>query len=59
MAKVTLIQTNFTSGELSPRVSARVDIARYNNGAKEVTNGFPWVQGGITIPVGHLVYGRD
>lgn len=58
MAKVTLIQTNFTSGELSPRVSARVDIARYNNGAKEITNGFPQVQGGITYRWGTRFMGE-
>ena len=58
MAKVTLIQTNFTSGELSPRVSARVDIARYNNGAKEITNGFPQVQGGIAYRWGTRFMGE-
>ena len=38
MAKVIPIQTNFTAGELSPRVNSRVDIAKYNNGLKVAEN---------------------
>jgi len=34
MARLTPIQTNFTAGELSPRVRSRIDIAKYNNGLK-------------------------
>jgi hypothetical protein len=38
MAKVRLIQTNLSSGELSPQARGRVDIARYNNGAETTRN---------------------
>jgi len=46
MARFTLIQTNFTAGELSPRMYGRVDIARYQNGAKTMENVWPVVHGG-------------
>lgn len=46
MARVTPIQTNFTAGELSPRVGSRVDIAKYNNGLKRGENLQFLVQGG-------------
>lgn len=38
MARITPIQTNFTAGELSPRVQSRIDIAKYNNGLKTAEN---------------------
>lgn len=41
------IQTNFTAGVLSPRLYGRVDIARYQNGAKTLENGNPLVHGGF------------
>jgi len=47
MGKVTVAQTNFTAGELSPRLRGRVDIAKYGNGAKTILNGVPTVQGGV------------
>jgi hypothetical protein len=46
MAKVVTIQTNFTAGELSPRVHSRVDIAKYNNGLKTCENVQLLVHGG-------------
>jgi hypothetical protein len=46
MAKVEPIQTNFTAGELSPRVHSRVDIAKYNNGLKACENVQLLVHGG-------------
>jgi hypothetical protein len=46
MAKVVPIQTNFTAGELSPRVHSRVDIAKYNNGLKACENVQLLVHGG-------------
>lgn len=42
-----MIQTNFTAGELSPRLMGRVDIARYQNGAKRLENALVAVQGGV------------
>lgn len=47
MGKVNLIQTNFTAGELSPRMLGRVDISRYANGAKIVENGLVMIHGGV------------
>ena len=46
MPRVTLLQTNLTAGELSPRVYGRVDIDRYPNGAKRIENAIVSVQGG-------------
>lgn len=47
MPRVTLMQTNFTAGEMSPRLLGRVDIARYANGAKTIENAYPLVHGGV------------
>mgnify|MGYP001037162664 CR=1 FL=1 len=46
MARLTLVQTNFTAGELSPRMLGRVDIARYQNGAEIIENAWPLIHGG-------------
>jgi len=46
MPRVTYLQTNFTAGELSPRLYGRVDVARYANGAKALRNALVWRQGG-------------
>jgi len=46
MGKVSIAQTNFTAGELSPRLRGRTDIAKYPNGAKTILNAIPTVQGG-------------
>lgn len=46
MPKLTTIKTNFTAGELSPRLLARVDVAKHANGAKEMYNAYPLVHGG-------------
>lgn len=43
---ITIIQTNFTAGELSPRLLGRVDIARYQNAAEEMLNAHPVIHGG-------------
>lgn len=45
--RANLIKTNFTAGEISPRLMGRVDIARYANGAKVLENGVVVVQGGV------------
>lgn len=44
--KSSLIQTNFTGGEMSPKLYGRVDIAKYNNCAKELRNVVPLIFGG-------------
>jgi hypothetical protein len=46
MPRVTVIKTNFTAGEISPRLLSRVDIARYQNGARTLYNTYPLVHGG-------------
>ena len=46
MASVHSILTNFTAGEISPRVYGRVDLAKYQNGARELTNVVVLPQGG-------------
>ena len=38
MPKVKPLQSNFSSGELSPQAAGRVDIARYPNAAKRMVN---------------------
>lgn len=40
--------TNFTAGELSPRLKGRTDYAKYFNGAAELLNFVVMPQGGIT-----------
>lgn len=45
--RVNLIKTNFTAGEISPRLMGRVDIARYANGAKRIENAVCVIQGGV------------
>lgn len=47
MAKTTIIKNNFSSGELSPVLSTRTDIAQYSNGAKQLKNCIPLVEGGV------------
>ena len=46
MPRVTQQQTNFTAGELSPRIIGRTDIDRYGNGAALIQNAYPVVHGG-------------
>lgn len=54
MPRVTHIQTNFTAGEISPRLMGRVDISRYANGAKTIENGIPLIHGGVVRRPGLL-----
>lgn len=54
MPRVSLIQTNFTAGELAPRLMGRVDIARYQNGAKTIENAHPLTHGGCLRRPGTL-----
>lgn len=48
MPSKTIMQSSFNSGELSPKVMGRVDLDRYQNGCKTVTNFIPMIQGPIT-----------
>lgn len=54
MPRLTLTQTNFTAGEISPRMLGRVDIARYQNGAEIIENAWPVVHGGCVRRDGTL-----
>ncbi len=47
MLKTNTVQTNFTSGELSPRLLGRSDIERYQNGAEIIENMHIRHQGGL------------
>ena len=40
-------QTNFTAGELTPRMMGRGDVARYQNGAEIIENALVLVHGGL------------
>jgi hypothetical protein len=48
MPKASAIQTNFTAGELSPRLEGRVDISKYFNGVKTLKNMIIHPHGGTT-----------
>jgi len=48
MPKASPILTNFTAGELSPRLDARVDFSKYYNGCAVLENMMVWPQGGAT-----------
>lgn len=47
MPKVTAVTTNFTSGELTPKMGVRIDVQRYQNGAALIENGWPIIHGGV------------
>lgn len=47
MALVTLTQSAFTAGELSPRVLGRTDMDRYAYGLKRCRNAYPVIHGGV------------
>ncbi|MBF0284554.1 MAG: hypothetical protein HQL51_08860 [Magnetococcales bacterium] len=58
MPRQSPVQTNFTAGELSPRLLGRVDQAKYANGCQVMENFIPMVHGGvITRPGTHFVAG--
>ena len=48
MARVSIINTNFTAGELSEDLFGRVDITKYQNGAATLENFIVQPHGGIT-----------
>jgi hypothetical protein len=45
--KARLLRTNFTAGELSPRLEGRPDLAKYFNGASTLENYLVYPQGGV------------
>jgi len=54
MPRVTIDQTNFTSGELSPTCYGRVDVARYQNAAENLENCIVNIHGGAERRPGKL-----
>ena len=52
MALVDILKSAFTSGELSPKMTARTDVDRYKNGAILLENFEVLAQGGITRRAG-------
>ena len=48
MSRANVIQTNFTTGEVSPLLYGRVDINKYFNGVRFLQNMLVCPQGGIT-----------
>lgn len=46
MPRVTITQTNFTAGEVSPKCYGRVDLTRYQNGAAALENIIVNIYGG-------------
>lgn len=45
---INTLKTNFTAGEISPRLRGRTDISRYYNGVETLRNCIPFVHGGAT-----------
>ena len=57
MTRINLLQTNFTSGELDPRLLGRSDLRSQENGAAKLQNVFVETTGGVRRRSGmaHLV----
>lgn len=53
-----LTQASFSSGELSPLLHARADLARYHTGLAELTNFIVLPQGGVTRRAGIQQFGK-
>ena len=47
MAKVTAVQTNFTGGEISPKLHGRIDLQKYAASCKTIENYLCFPHGGI------------
>ena len=48
MARVSSIITNFRAGEISPRLEGRIDLQKYNEAVKDLSNMVVFPQGGAT-----------
>jgi hypothetical protein len=61
MARVSIDQTNFTAGEVSPKCYGRVDVARYQNGAAAMPNCLVNLHGGAERRPGsiHIAPSKD
>ena len=58
MSKASHIQTNFTTGELSPKLFGRVDVTKYENGAETLQNFVPMPFGGAQRVPGTVFVGE-
>jgi len=58
MARVNAIQTNFTGGQISPRLFGRVDIESYRNSVKTLENMVVYPQGGAGRRFGTMYVGE-
>lgn len=47
MALTTHVQTNFSAGELTPRLFGRTDVSKYQNGCEKLENFIVFPHGGI------------
>ena len=47
MARVHPFQTNFTAGELTPKLAGQTDFKKYQNGVAELQNMTVFPQGGV------------
>src|SRR3546814_18028362 len=47
MPKTAISQTDFSAGELTPRMKGRVDTSRYQKGAETIENAVVAVHGGV------------
>ena len=47
MTRASIIQTSFTTGEISPRLRARVDLQQYNSGCEILENFMIMPHGGV------------
>lgn len=54
MSRVVQVQTNFTTGELDPKLRARIDLSQYYNGLQTADNVSIQPQGGLTRRDGSL-----
>lgn len=54
MPRVSYAQTNFTAGEISPRLLGRVDIDRYSNAVSTMQNCYAVIHGGAKSRPGTL-----
>ena len=48
MARVHPFQTNFTAGELTPKLAGQTDFKKYTNGVETLENMTVFPQGGAT-----------
>jgi len=47
-----MVITDFTAGEISPRIAGRFDLPSYQKGCKKLENFIPFLQGGISTRPG-------